>query len=322
MAVASIVYQNSPAQDVGGVMRDFVTRLFDSVCSGDLAMQPTSPMADGPLPMIAKYAQDPRIEEKQKLCYNGIGYLFILALCQYRDIKIGKRFSPGLYAMLHSLSQEELDQLEGNIPYSISEKLHKVYAKTNCAAYFGNKLSETELEFAVDQLYNGTSNDFLRATFAIETWRDLSNQEHIEPIVYATCQIAKGISFFLLNGWDQLKGVDPAYLQKAIEGDLSKPLCIQALEQNAPSPARDYLLQWVNEAEQTKLERLVYMMTSLKTLKENLVIDVKNLPADGSLPLPVYHTCFNTIDLYNYPSFEIFKRKLEQSLESVEFTIR
>ena len=324
-AVTFIRYQDVPAQDAGGVTRDFVTKLFDGFCSFNLTLQ-TSPVGGKPLPKI-KIGNEREFE--QRFCFQALGFLFALALLNYKNIKIGNRFNLGLYAMLHTLSQEEMRQLNRlqefeAIPKPIYEKLLRLYLKTNCASYFGVKLQEQELTEAIHQLVEGNApNDFLRNAFEIENLDQLLEMEQIPSIIYATCHIAKGIHYFVAD-WDNRKGVRAENLLRMIEGDLLKSQCIQVLRMSEDcrgeeNPAAQvFLRRWIQEANNKQLETLVYAMTGSRTLSdEGLVIDLMPLPPKD-VPLPKYHTCTNTIDLYNYPSFEIFKEKLELSLAHIQ----
>ena len=119
------------------------------------------------------------------------------------------------------------------------------------------------------------------------------------------------------QGWNRRKGATSIDLMKKIEGELTKEKTLEILKENQDSLARAYLIQWVEEADDAQLQKLIFAITGSNSLNEDLVIDLKELPANGSLPLPIYHTCFNTIELYNYPTFEIFKSKLEDSLANV-----
>lgn len=59
--------------------------------------------------------------------------------------------------------------------------------------------------------------------------------------------------------------------------------------------------------------------TRLFTIKK---MDLSNFPIDGFMPLPITHTCFNRIDIPNYPSLEVFKKKLVTAMnESAGFGI-
>lgn len=313
-----INYHDSPAVDAGGVTKDFTTELFNALFAPvpRLPLKTITSTGNGPLPMMEN--------DNQGACYRGIGYIFGVALLEHCQIQIGSRFSPSLYAMLHVLSWEELRNLPkirnaSSIPPQVIQKLQKVYLKANCSSYFGEKLTEEDLDSAIDALVDRNEpNQYLQEVFSIQNLQELLAEEKITQILHAACFIAAGIAETMSRqGWNRRKGATSIDLMKKIEGELTKEKTLEILKENQDSLARAYLIQWVEEADDAQLQKLIFAITGSNSLNEDLVIDLKELPANGSLPLPIYHTCFNTIELYNYPTFEIFKSKLEDSLANV-----
>ena len=50
---------------------------------------------------------------------------------------------------------------------------------------------------------------------------------------------------------------------------------------------------------------------------DGLKINVMPLPGSGEIRLPESHTCFFKLDIYNYPSKEVFQAKLKTAILNV-----
>jgi hypothetical protein len=117
-----------------------------------------------------------------------------------------------------------------------------------------------------------------------------------------------------LNGWEESKGVSPEVLQEKIQGSLSKQQVLDALDWDAEDEkTQKFLTDWIQGATDEQLEKFVSAISGSSTLAANQKLKVHLYPESENLP--TFHSCNFTIDLpRQYPDYEIFKAKLEESL--------
>lgn len=124
-------------------------------------------------------------------------------------------------------------------------------------------------------------------------------------------------------------------LQEKVEGILTKGMFISKISwipghvgQNKAKKTKEYVEKWVKESTLEYVKKLLFTITGSNGLKSDTVLNFElyNRNQDN---FPVAHTCFKSIEITsNYPSYEIFKNKLnfliEQSTNKshsgVEFT--
>jgi hypothetical protein len=299
-----IQYDDSPGVDAGGLSRDFVTRLMKRVFDSDKAVLPMTENGGKLMPLMEKGNQD------QFVAYQAIGALFAHAFEKRQGIVTGNYFQPLLFQMIHALTNEEIATLSDSIhseeiPKEIQDKLFRIYAK-----------EELHLpDEQISAILQGNIPEELQS-YGYDSRDDFFNAS-LKQKMLASLVMAKSMRAHLSgpNSWDQVKGAVNEFGLK-IEGSLTKESVLTALEWNRDHPTKEHLVQWINNCSSEELEKFVWTLTGSPTLAPGQALKVK-LYAHAT-NLPVYHTCFFSMDLPNgYPSYEIFKQKLEQSLSSV-----
>ena len=317
-----ITYANSPGVDVGGLARNLVSDLMRAL----LANTKTLPILEsekGLLPQIQN-------ADQCKTC-QSIGMIFAAALNEDQSILTGVQFNPVLFQMLHSLSQEDLDQIPENfnslteLPKEIQNKLLKIYLESELSLVFGETgMTKEDLALAInDFIENGTINSWM-STFGIVDLKEFIDERDLNKIVLATLMIAKSMQLRINNpnGWESIKGHSTEKLQTKIEGGLNRKSVIKALNFLVQDvEIKGFLEDWIRLANDTQLKDLIFCITGSNALQENRKLDIQLdfVYGDHLLPkkLPKFHTCFFRMDLPKYDSYEEFKNKLELSIATI-----
>lgn len=307
-----IKYNHSDAIDLSGVSKDFISRLFLAFHQPHFPTQ-TAEIGEKLLPKCNKKDSD------ELEMYLTIGKIFGAAFLNYREITTGSHFSDVIFQMIHSLNKEEIetisDDLKSDIPKKIIDKLLSLRLKS-----LPNMTKEDVQKILTDEF-----DELLEDTYAVDS-KESFIHEYFDPILYGTIAIAKGMYAFLgESDWDKIKNQSPQDLQNKIEGSLSKQQILDAIiwrYQPHSHPQKNtmtqrHLIKWINETVESQpkqLEDFVFCLTGSKTLSNNTKLKVYMY--DESQKLPLWHTCFNMLDMPNsYENYEMFKNKLETSLE-------
>jgi hypothetical protein len=135
------------------------------------------------------------------------------------------------------------------------------------------------------------------------------------PTLKASIEVIKGLVHQLGSlGLRALLRQNPAEIQKEVQWRLTKQLLIDKIQSALENgDTRDLLLQWVNNNTLEKCSQLVHAITGSATLGPaplRFTVDLEK-----SNHLPVFHTCFNQMDLTAYDDYELFAQRLDRSIQ-------
>lgn len=348
-AFPKIEYINSPGQDVTGMTRDCITRLFYVLFDPNA---PSLPMKsrmgkEKYTPMILPEATIPLKE--QILCYQAIGKIFALAIIGYKSINTGPYFEPIVFAMIHSLSEKNLSTLPENIdvsnvkefPKEVFEKLFTIYAE---------KVLGWNSATIANSLNGQFQDDETLQLACLSSIEDVYACYSIDKIIPAVLMIGKAMYDYRkvldkegarkIAPWDKWKRVSGDALMWRIEGKLEKKDLLTAIEWHFQKLAhkswkeklldllktwvlrlepchettKGFLEQWIQQASDEQLRKFLWALTGKSTLLHNrkLIIELE----EKGLGLPVFHSCFGKMDLScKYANYEAFKKVFEFSIE-------
>ncbi|HAB98593.1 MAG TPA: hypothetical protein DCE71_02075, partial [Parachlamydiales bacterium] len=136
----SIQYKDSHGFDAGGLTRDFVSRLFKALFDGrDLALLVRRQEKRYILQLSESSSSS---YSEQIASYRAIGAIFAFALMDHQSLCVGMHFHEVLFSMVHSLTEEEMNELRlvvesGPFPKEIYNKLLKIYLQSQYLTVFG-----------------------------------------------------------------------------------------------------------------------------------------------------------------------------------------
>jgi hypothetical protein len=314
--------------DLGGVSRDFVTKIFTNLCKKEQKELPLKEVEEGTSSLfIPQIKDDPipqgELSKADKIrCYESIGCIFATPIIG-QDLLIGHHFHPIVFKMLHCLTLKDLYkipvQLESfnEIPIEIRRKLFEVYIKN---MYPSIKLSTEEINNLFLEKDCILPDKIKSYDEDLKTTQDFFKWIEFDSIALPIAIIASSIEKnpFIRNQWDDIKATKiktPQILQDIIEGALSKETVLNALNWNGNfnTNTKEFLNQWINEASSEDLKKIVFAITGLSTLKANtkLTISCHN---DNSRPF-AFRTCFFSMELFNgFKDFLSFKEALDKTL--------
>lgn len=317
-----VYYENNPGIDVGGLKRDCTTKLFKALCSVEQAVMPLQRTGGGEeaerfIPKITD--PNPHMSQADQIkCYRGMGAIFGMAL-RGIEIRTGNHFHPVVFKLLHALTEAQIGQIPENlenanqIPRDIYRKIFKVFVQDRHPL-----LAITDEELV--QLFPDGEADAQVPQRIVELGYDTKDELMamigFDAIVLPTAVIAKSM-VQNAQGHVQWAAITPKILSEKIEGSLTKQQVLEALVwKNHPNQqTKDHLNRWIDEAPQAQLEKFVYAITGLPTLGSNT--ELKMYCYNNPNQLPVFHTCFCSMDLPNgYPDYPFLKQQLEQSLDN------
>ena len=119
--------------------------------------------------------------------------------------------------------------------------------------------------------------------------------------------------------WNQLQASTPDALKTTIEGSLDKDQIKKALTFSGGNPseqleaAKGWFSRFLDEADIDTLKDFLRAITSSNSLRPGSTITIGLYDRDPQ-QFPIAHTCFNTLELPVYPSYEKFKEKLQYLL--------
>lgn len=303
----AIRYEGSPGVDVGGLTRDFVSRMMKAVCDLEKKPLPMKEIGGKLIPLLEDGKPD------QIKAYQTIGAIFASALEKHKDIVTGNYFNPMFFQMIHSLTNGELAALPDlskyeDIPQEIADKLFRIYAS------YDELFSDEQIE----GILQGNISQELQDLTGCNRKEDFFSSD-FKQMALGCATISKSMRAHLSNPntWDPIKG-SAVELAAKIEGSLTKDGVKASLQWNRDHQAtKGHLTNWLDECSHEDLEKFVWAITGSKTLAPGQKLKINLYPELNKLP--AYHTCFFSMDLPDgYPSYEVFKHKLEQSLSSVE----
>lgn len=301
-AIPLIQYPGTEGVDAGGVTRDFITRLFHSLypddpLQGRLWLKPDSQN-------LAIPRTGPASSDREAFRYIGI--IFGEILSGRLQATIGSRFSPLLFEILHSLTEEEIDniQLYENVqmlPETLS-KLIRIYAQSQLP-YLTNE--------EIDEMTGGELPERME-TDEIRTLEQFFTETGFYHVIEAAALIALGISSRV--DLDEAKGETPAALMGAIQGSLSTERILNSFVwMNQNGDQQGFLTRWIAEAAPERLKQFLFCISGSETLGQQQLNIFSYNPANLQT-VPSFHTCSFQMDLPRYGSYELFKDRLEYSL--------
>ncbi len=313
----------SEAVDIGGVRRDFISRLMESLfaessMSGKLVMD---------------NEKFPQLTGKEDIdCYRTIGRIFALCYLQGSYFKTGTLFSAGVYQKIAFLADPSLETLDiasddNTVPTYLHYRNFAGFLKLIEGKDDNIQDVEDEVLIAAYTFIDmGGDAEEARGYFKKQDSRKLLAKEVIEaalidPQFQAIRLIAQETKDKIdAESWKLLHQEGPKKMQERIEGVLSKEILLSKLhwEETASHTSLDlqlkaktkrFLKNWIERASPDDLRKFVRAVTSNNTLGPNpLKIEIYNR---GPEFIPVAHTCFFTLELSaEYVDQETFDKKI------------
>ncbi|HSX37798.1 MAG TPA: hypothetical protein VLE95_03095, partial [Chlamydiales bacterium] len=321
-------YEGSDGMDVGGVTRDFVSKVFQALCHPDQKGLPLKETDNRYLPKIEEGLPQALSIDEQIKCCKAIGMLFARAIngdvsLPKGSVTTGAHFDSIMFSMIHALTLGELnsisDSLEGDSIQGIKLKLTKLYLKAQYPNMFKPEgVEENVIDEEIANLMNGVVSERLGDN-GVET--TFLQDFGVNSVVQATLVIAKSMHKHLISPdqWATIIGNSPEVLRTKIEGSLTADLVVNAfgLQNEAADTRKGMVKRWILEASDEALRDFVYSITGSTSLApgQTLRVDLHeslNNPENA----PVFHTCGQYMDIANYATYELLKEKLEISIAS------
>jgi len=312
--------------DAGGLTRDFISQLFVSLFDQEQPDRrlPVQSHERGCFPLLEGTDQ-----QKQKLVevYQGIGWIYALAIQKHSDITTGIHFHQGLFDMMHSLESTDFEYIPDGISScdfilpDVYQKLLKSYLKSSCRLQFGMANADPvqidrDIEAFVE---NGTLNQY-HILAGIENVDDVLAPTKAKETILAALNIAKSMHKTLgATRWNQIKAQNAEMLNGNIQGLLTKELVLEAFGlDNGPAAGlhAGWVQRYVNElgdgeADRRKLKQFVWAISGKTSISPSPGQLFTIRPQVASENFPAFHTCTKEIDIPTYPDYDTFKRKLD-----------
>ncbi len=289
---------DSPAVDVGGPRRDFVTKLMQELfepVSGQCLL-PIVRWDEGLLPTVK---QNNFVAEEELIqYYKALGVVFAFIIKDDRwSITTGRYFHPVLFQTLHGLSWQDM----GRDFDAIFDPLLKRYLKFQYPSIFPN-------DEVVNNFVNGKE-----LPDGIESKGSFIEEYQIREILLPISCIAKSIHQHLdERSWREIQRKSAEDLDIKIQGGKVSKDGIRAVLICQNRELQGFFDRWIDECTEKQLKRFVRVATgSFSSPRRNLRVNV--FGADQKR-LPGYHTCTYEIDMPLYSKYDTFKTRLEWSL--------
>lgn len=337
-----IIYQDSEGIDAGGLSRDFVARLFKRIFDKKNPCSPVAEFEGFLLPRVEPNPASPEgveIPNESKFLYQTIGMIFGAALSKADaySFAIGPYFHSVVFEMLSALSLEDLKALPEYFHTLDDFSAHQHVLKKLLSCYLASRMTQNE---QTKETASQVAAFFIDNYFSSQNLHELVTDPHeifssaeevlnmfpnADQIVLGVLSIAQGLYQF--RGDWVLDANSPINLQLKIEGYFSKEDVVRALSwqegenSQANEQIKKFLIRWVTD-ENTSLKTLsefLFALTGSYTLIKDKNLQVQFLSADdsngGILWYPRYYTCNFLMEIpRNYPDYETFKAKLEESI--------
>lgn len=318
--IPNIKYLGGEGIDVGGVTRDFVTRLFRGLFKrAEDGSTPIPTVIDKNTGVWLTLPHDNDREPNAKLdqCLWTIGILFAICCREQSEINIGEIFDPPFFALL---KVPDIDKLS---------EAASISALLVCQSYPSSILDLTsEQTPKLDQFDQAT---LLKASFILNPERDFNappidfldaaNRRALKEKLLAEAKqdnriyAASSIVSNMINVRPFLQSHSPEEIQKKIQGYITAKALVASLrwEDNGHniSNTKKYLEHWINARKDDKvqLSKFVEAVTGCSTLGlRDLQIEVYQRGKDF---IPTAHTCFFTLDVSDeYTDQATFDRQM------------
>ncbi len=313
----------SAAIDIGGVRRDFISRLMETLFA-------ESSMSGK---LVMNHQKLPRLTDKEDIdCYRTIGRIFALCYPENSYFKTGTLFSTDVYQKIAFLAHPSLAALD------ITSDNNNLSTYLHYRSFSGflrlidrsdNNIRDIEESILTSAyIFIGMHGDALeaRSYFENQKNRELLKKEIMEAAesdtqFHAIRIIVQEIRNKIgAESWSNLYQETSDNIQKRIEGELSKEALLNKLDwEETPSSSsidpqlkektKGYLKSWIERASIKDLTKFVRAVTSNNTLGPNqLKIELFNR---GPEFVPVTHTCFFTLELSaEYLDQKTFDKKI------------
>lgn len=322
----------SPAIDVGGVRRDFVSRLFELLFKADgTGTLPVSRDRDAGVWPTAPISDSTTDNSQLATCYETIGRLFALCYADACRLKTGQVFDPELFQVLKVIARPGLS-LEETLIHSLlvlkrlPETVAELAAEEAPGEAIGQTFDNATLMNATHLLSQDadeiptTPADFSQAATRAALRQELFDEARADARIRVAYLIASEMEKALGDAaWAQFCKESADVSQKKIEGELSAEALKKKLQWKPErhvaaekmQRTKQFLEHWIdgNKDNPDQLRRFVRAVTSNNTLgTADLVIQLFNR---GAAAVPSTHTCFFTLELSaDYTSQEQFNERL------------
>jgi hypothetical protein len=310
-----IRYKGQNGIDIGGLSRDFITRVLKQL--GD-----------------DQFFDSINNKECTDNAIKGIAMILSRSIETVQPA--GDYFPDWLLEMICSLSEEEVCAIDHNFEESwfwnrhnrltsIQIKLAKILAKSKSNptyqyCFVVKDKATGEDKPVDDQILDREIPNLLQGKVSQRLSNALFDPNYLnKKIVNAVTTICSVIkkrlnvrSFY----WDECIHNKKDFLKKIVCGELDSDSLKQAFHHSAEHPCYPFMIQWITEHanDRGKLKDLVWAITGSTALKPEQVLKL-DLPKGSVGQLPSFHTCFSSIDVPQYESYEEFKKKLKSAIE-------
>ncbi|MEI8301290.1 MAG: hypothetical protein WCG10_06775, partial [Chlamydiota bacterium] len=266
----TIAYVGSQGIDAGGLTRDFISRLFRSLCS-QTSQLPMKITDEGLLLKIDEEAFLPK--GNQIRCLKAIGIIFGAALVN-QGFTTGLYFHPVMFKMIRNLSLEEIDAILQDLSDSQQlnpQTLHKLLQPLLIALYPDQFPDADALDEA---LASNTQLETLGTTMS----EFLDDYPELKNIALAIAIIAKAMKGHLVEDDASKLLVSCQTLSNTIQGiTVSRENILTSLGND---PSADQLKRWVDQATDDQLKQFVFFVTGATALQPGVLLTVNLLNAN------------------------------------------
>jgi HECT-domain (ubiquitin-transferase) len=316
--------KRSEAIDVGGVRRDFISRLSEHLFKEGESSQGAG--KSGFLKLVRGYpVEDEGIDQRE--CYGTLGKLFALCYLENSYFKTGPLFPVEVYRCIAAAGDPASEEWLLSSFLSFKEAPDSVHSAVRSLIDMNQNVPELDQS---DSQFLSYLIDDSGATIADRAYfQDPANREKLRDTLLAEAREDKrfpAISYIaqqmkLSFGeavWSSICAAGGPALQERIEGTLNREALLKKLKWMPAFPVnaeltaktQGFLTHWIERADIDKLRLFVRAVTSNNALgPDDLKIEIFDRDKDN---IPVAHTCFFTLELSaNYPTQEHFNSKLE-----------
>lgn len=300
----SIEYIDANTIDDGGLLRAFLAKLTESFCNPKYSLITETSL--GAIPTINSRSSSCIPIKDQEKCFKTLGTFFSMALQDDNALVLGQNFHPIVFDMIFSLTVEDLTKIDSQ---QVFDKMLLIWLLRE--GNMEENLAENIIQDKITQK--------IRDIYGLVSKKEFIKMYGLEEKVRAVLIVARAIYDSLPHKveWDFLKGTSATLLREKIQGTISQQDVLKALFlDNVDKPEENsvlYLKKWIMEANPEEIKKLVEASSGVKTLStatKLTVVDVR-----GTNKLPIFYVCFSQIGLFSYTSYEVFKAKLEMSLD-------
>jgi len=283
----NIKYINQAGIDLGGLTRDFITRLFKAIS------EKSQRLTD--------------VEDFTQEALEAIGTIFAYAI-RSGSFTVGQCFSPHMFKTLRALLQHNY------IPSECSD-----FAKLDNEAYV--EAMKIHLQSKFPAFFR--SEDDVVAFLDGSRVPDGVDVEMFNQPLFARAIIANAMRRQLLSlgvRANQIRGYTAKSLSQKIQGAISTAEVLNALEfRSARNGVDENFKAWIRGLDLSELKKFVWGVTGSETLFVNTKLTIEVLsPLMPQSRLPTYHTCSKTVKFPAYSDRRVLREKLNRSLQLLD----